>query len=416
MDNVTHTLIGVLVGEASACALRSSATSTGLSSNQRRNLYVTLMGVGSNLPDLDFVYSTITGSKLDYLLHHRGHTHTLLGIVAVALLLGLAAEWWTRTRAPEVTPSERLGAWLVALLAPTLHVAMDAANNYGVHPWWPINAQWFYGDSIFIIEPLFWAACAPLMFLLRTRAARIGVFLVLVTGVALAISTRMVPTISIVAYVGLATALSVAALRSSRAIAIGAGIALWLSVTILFSVTSLHMRQVAQSMSRDTFPNSTTLDQVLTPMPVNPFCWEAIFVQREADAVVLRRAMLSAVPTLISARQCPGRSLDIRITAPLTPVPLADTEQVKWHGQIASPVERLLQLWKERCQVDALMRFVRAPWLARVDGVWVLADLRYDREAQLGFAEIPVDPPEEACVSRMPDWSPPRNDLRIGVP
>ena len=63
-----------------------------------------------------------------------------------------------------------------------------------------------------------------------------------------------------------------------------------------------------------------------------------------------------------------------------------------------------------------MMRFVRAPWLARVDEAWVLGDLRYDREPELGFAEIPVDPPAEACVSRMPSLLPPRNDLRTGGP
>ena len=126
--------------------------------------------------------------------------------------------------------------------------------------------------------------------------------------------------------------------------------------------------------------------------------------------------MMSAVPSLISAKQCPGRSLDIPITAPLSAVPLADTNQVKWQGQITSPIERLLQLWQERCQVDALMRFVRAPWLSRIDDAWVIGDLRYDREAELGFAEIEAEPAAEACVEHMPSWSPPRNDLRTAFP
>lgn len=410
MDNVTHTLIGVLVGEASAAT--SSTSSSGLSPQQRRNLYVTLMGVGSNLPDLDFLYSTITGSKLDYLLHHRGHTHTVAGIVGVALLLGLAAQWWMHKRAPSVTRSDRLGVWLVALLAPTLHVAMDAANNYGVHPWWPISPRWFYGDSIFIIEPLFWAACAPLMFLLRTPVARICVALVLVAGVALAMLTGMVPLASTLIYAFLACALGAAGWKLSRTRALSAGIGLWLGVTLAFSVTSSHMRQRAERASSDSFPNALILDQVLTPMPVNPFCWEAIFVQREQDSIVLRRAMMSAMPSIISADRCPGRSLDVPITAPLTAVPRTDTLELKWHGQIASPADRLLQLWSERCQVDALMRFVRAPWLARIDGAWVLGDLRYDREAALGFAEIAVDPPAEGCPRHIPSWSAPREDLR----
>jgi inner membrane protein len=410
MDNITHTLIGVLVGEASATYI--PAKRSALSISQRRNLYVTLMGVGSNLPDLDFLYSTITGSKLDYLLHHRGHTHTLLGIIAVALLLGLAGECWLRKRAPEVTRSDRGGLWLIALLAPALHVAMDAANNYGIHPWWPLQSQWIYGDSIFIIEPLLWASCAPLMFLLRTRIARGCVALVLIAGAVLAFITELVPGTLIGVYLILAFALGIAGSKLPRAGAVGAGLALWLGVTIVFTVTSAQMQDRLDRISRDSFPNATALDQVLTPMPMNPFCWEVILVQREADAIVLRRAMMAAVASLIPASECPGRSLKIPITAPLTDIAAPDTPSLRWHGQIESSAAHLQRLWRERCQVNAVMRFVRAPWLARIDQAWVIGDLRYDREKALGFAEIEVDPPDEGCPSHLPSWTPPRIDLQ----
>ena len=89
MDTLTHTLAGLVLGE---CAARSQpAAATALSLEQRRPLYITLLTIGSNLPDSDFLYSLITGSKLDYLLHHRGHTHTLLGLLLAALLLFAAA-------------------------------------------------------------------------------------------------------------------------------------------------------------------------------------------------------------------------------------------------------------------------------------------------------------------------------------
>src|SRR5262245_65865261 len=96
MDNITHTLIGVLVGETAAAA---TPASTGrVPAATRRSLFVALMAVGSNLPDLDFLHSTITGNKLDYLLHHRGYTHTVLGGIAIAVLMLLAAELWLRAR------------------------------------------------------------------------------------------------------------------------------------------------------------------------------------------------------------------------------------------------------------------------------------------------------------------------------
>ena len=409
MDNVTHTLIGVLVGEASATY--TSRTQAGLSAPQRRNLLVTIMGVGSNLPDLDFLYSTVTGSKLDYLLHHRGHTHTVAGMIAIAALLGLAGEWWIRRLAARPATRDRVSLWMLCLLAPTLHIAMDAANNYGVHPWWPFDSRWIYGDSIFIIEPLFWAACAPLVFLLRTPVARWSVALVLIAGAGLTFLTGMVPIALAFAYVALALALSIAGWRLSKRTALAAGISLWLSVTALFSATSQHLRERVAHIAAEDFPTAVTLDVVLTPMPVNPFCWEVLFVQREADSVVLRRAMMSASPAVIAADQCPSRGMDVQITAPLQEIAAPSTPEMQWRGEVISRISQLRRVWRDRCQAEAMMRFARAPWLARIDQAWVLGDLRFDRESELGFAEIPVDPPEEPCPALVPSWTPPRTDL-----
>src|SRR5687768_1114262 len=95
MDNLTHTLIGALVGEAVARALPRAESD--LPEQTRRNLCVTLAAIGSNLPDSDLLYSFF-GGKVNYLLHHRGHTHTIL----IALLLGAAVfgltRWWLRRR------------------------------------------------------------------------------------------------------------------------------------------------------------------------------------------------------------------------------------------------------------------------------------------------------------------------------
>ena len=44
-----------------------------------------------------------------------------------------------------------------------LHLAMDFANNYGVHPFWPLSGRWFYGDTIFIIEPLWLVLLIPVL-------------------------------------------------------------------------------------------------------------------------------------------------------------------------------------------------------------------------------------------------------------
>ena len=409
MDNLTHTLIGVLVGEGAARISRTSPG--GLTQPERRDLLVTMMAVGSNLPDLDFLYSTATGSKLDYLLHHRGHTHTFVGALLISALLVMAAELWIRKRHLSPAPADRLWLVLIAALAPALHIAMDMTNNYGVHPWWPFNNEWLYGDSVFIIEPLLWAAAAPLVFASRTLAARCLVALVLVAGVALTFLTGMVPVLMALGYTALVAVLLFAGFKLSPAKAVASGLGLWIAVTLVFLATSqLAARRVEALVSR-TFSDADLLDHVVTPMPVNPVCWEVILVQREAEELVLRRGMYSILPSQWSANRCPGRSLDIPITAPLQRVAAANTPEVQWHGEIRSRIETLDSLWRENCRVERFMRFARAPWLADIEGETVLGDLRYDREKELGFAEIDIESTDERCPSYVPPWIPPRRDL-----
>jgi inner membrane protein len=411
MDNLTHTVIGVLVGEAAASG---STSGTGITPAQRRNLYVTVMAVGSNLPDLDFLYSTFTGTKLDYLLHHRGHTHTFVGALIIALLLAFAGELWLRKRS--ASRRDRIGLLVIALLAPVLHIAMDMTNNYGVHPWWPFHDAWMFGDSVFIIEPLFWAAAAPLLFVLRARVARSLIALILVAGIALSFLTGMVPTVLAIAITAITALMAFVGFKLTPRRSIAAGIALWLVVTVAFITTSHFAGRRVDALVSKMYPHARMLDRVLTPMPVNPVCWELILVQTESESLVLRRGMFSMLPSWIPASRCPGRSLDISITAPLQKIASADTPELKWHGEVRSPMGELLSRWAEDCHVDAFMRFARAPWLARIDDKIVIGDLRYDREAALGFAELAIDPPSEPCPTAVPSWTPPRADLALDAP
>ena len=49
-----------------------------------RRLFYAAGIVAANLPDLDLFYTAVTPAPLGYLLHHRGHTHTLVGLVVQA--------------------------------------------------------------------------------------------------------------------------------------------------------------------------------------------------------------------------------------------------------------------------------------------------------------------------------------------
>lgn len=412
MDNLTHTLIGALVGEAVARVLPRAESD--LPQQTRRNLCVTLAAIGSNLPDSDLLYSYFDG-KVNYLLHHRGHTHTIL----IALLLGAAAfaltRWWLRRRNLHASSADLRLLAAVLLLTPLLHIAMDFGNNYGVHPFWPLDNRWFYGDSIFIIEPLFWAACAPLAFIFRTRAARFIVWMLMVLAIGLVFFIGMVPRPIAAVYSLLIVAMLLIGWRAPPRVALTAGIALWSGTTLMFVIAAQSAKARIEQIAAEQFADSELLDHVVTPMPSNPFCWEIMLVQREANNVVLRRAMFARAPSLFGADQCLTRSLDMPVTAPLAKVPRESTAELKWYGQIASPLEQLRNVAGANCEAAAALRFIRAPWLAAVKNELVLGDLRYDREVELGFSEIEIDD-RPNCPMFVPGWIQPRIDVLTSDP
>jgi len=279
-----------------------------------------------------------------------------------------------------------------------------------VHPFWPLDNRWFYGDSIFIIEPLFWAACAPLAFVFRTRPGRFVVWMVMVLAICLVFFTGMVPRSIAAIYSLLVVAMLLIGWRTPPAAALTAGVCLWLGTTLMFVLAAHSTKSRIEEIVAHQFTDSELLDHVVTPMPSNPLCWEIMLVQKEADSTVLRRAMFARVPSLFAADQCLTRSLDISVTAPLAKVSRENTAELKWYGQIASPLERLRSVAKANCEAAAALRFIRAPWLAMVENELVLGDLRYDREAELGFSEIAItDQPD--CPAFVPQWTPPRLDL-----
>jgi hypothetical protein len=69
MDNVTHTLAGLLLAEG-ALALRRGRTGRE-PSGRLRTVAAVVGAVGANLPDADVLYTTAVGDPLAYLLHHR---------------------------------------------------------------------------------------------------------------------------------------------------------------------------------------------------------------------------------------------------------------------------------------------------------------------------------------------------------
>ena len=155
MDPVAHTLVGACLAETGLKRTAPLAT-------------VTLI-VGANLPDIDAVTYLISGDTA--LLVRRGWTH---GVLAVALLplvlvagLHLADRWWhRRSDRPRIRCGPLVALAYVAVLS---HPAMDWLNTYGVRLLMPFDGHWFYGDSLFIVDPWLWLLVGVPVALAHTR-------------------------------------------------------------------------------------------------------------------------------------------------------------------------------------------------------------------------------------------------------
>jgi inner membrane protein len=407
VDNITHALVGLIAGEALDAHRRTS--SPGLAPGRRRNVLVAVSIIGSNSPDLDLLASG-AGSHLDYMLWHRGYTHTLPGCLTLALLLYGGTEIWLRAKRLEPSGADRLLLLGAAFLSTFLHLAMDYLNSYGVHPFWPWDSRWRYGDAVFIVEPLYWAAAAPLWFRLRTRTSRILYALAMLGVLVLGAASGMMSA-GICALIACAT---LALVRTGR-LAGTAGAArisalLALGVTTACILAGRAAAREAEDLARRTFSAERLLDHVLTPAPANPLCWDLWLLTRNGERYIARHAAVGLMPAIRTGAACGPRESEAH-TAPLSAVPAADTAEIHWLGQFSLPRVALMQAASGNCLAGAFMLFSRAPFLSADPPL--LGDLRFDRGRERGSFEIPLPESREraAACPRTAPWVAPRAEL-----
>jgi inner membrane protein len=170
MDNLTHSLVGLTAAKAGLEKLSPGATALCL--------------LAANAPDVD-VAVLIFRDRWAYLNHHRGLTHSIVGVFVMTLALPLVfylAELLIariRHRQPVVRFK---GLLLVSALTMSTHPILDWTNNYGMRFLLPWNPRWFYGDFLFVIDPVFWLVLGGSAFLL-TSNSRKQISLWLVIGI-----------------------------------------------------------------------------------------------------------------------------------------------------------------------------------------------------------------------------------------
>jgi inner membrane protein len=411
MDNVTHSLAGLLLAES---AVRLRAWRTGAAPSARfRAVASSSSLVAANLPDADLLYTGVGGDRLMYMLHHRGYTHTVIGVVIGATLVWGAALLAWRWRGRET--SERADVrWLLALLLVSTmsHLVLDWTNSYGVHPFWPFDDRWRYGDSVFIVEPWLWIVSVPaLVAASRSRAVRVLLSLVLLAGVALAWRVDQVSTgaaASLTAGVVLSVALAFVLRPTARN---SAAIMGWVAVTLVMAASAAKAKEIALRASRASDPAAEVLDVVVSPLPANAVCMTVITVERAGNDYRVATARVSAAPSITEASRCGARS---GAGATFRRSMRASTRAVRWDSEWSAPVAELVALARESCPALAALRFIRVPaWHDASARAVLLGDVRYGGGSGNGFSDVRVPRQSPACPKAVPPWTPPRAELLV---
>jgi len=158
MDNLAHSLLGLVAAKAGLEKVSPGATSVCI--------------LAANAPDLDFIYA-LSGDRWTILHHHRGVSHSIVGTlllgIAIPALFCLIESIFARSRNRPRRYRFR-GLLLVSLIACATHPLLDWTNNYGVRPLLPWSGQWFYGDLVFVVDPVLWLVLGGAAYLLTAKS------------------------------------------------------------------------------------------------------------------------------------------------------------------------------------------------------------------------------------------------------
>ena len=313
MENVAHTLLGLVLAKAGLERTTPLAT--------------TALVISSNLPDIDVVVR-VRGIT-SYLEHHRGLTHSFVGLAVLAAVLAFLLAYLDRKfrlrRDPFRRPVRPARLFAVSLLGGLGHTFMDFTNSYGVRPLLPFSSRWYYGDLAFVVDPWIWLILGSAAVWLTTSAAarpnsrvalRAIFWLVLAVFASLLVAlafrnpdeTQMaIPTtLRVIWFAGLTVIVAGAVLGWGRAGARLARYSLLLLVLYYGGLYAAH--QSARERADRDLPVETARGLAAWPTPANPLAWQAVaggngfFYTRHlvvGGAVYDWREMAAADPELV---------------------------------------------------------------------------------------------------------------------
>jgi len=140
LDNLTHSLVGALLGRMGLKRLSPRA--------------MPALIISANLPDIDSFIAPLFGAEP--IAVHRGFTHGVGGWFTMPFLAMAIILLWERLRPNKEGPIKLGGLLLACFLGTLSHPALDFLNTYGTRIAEPLNHRWYYGDTLFIMDPWIW--------------------------------------------------------------------------------------------------------------------------------------------------------------------------------------------------------------------------------------------------------------------
>lgn len=269
MEPITHFLTG-------ACLARSGF-------NRKTALATATTTLAAEAPDID-----VLGSFKDPVFgfaHHRGFTHSFLGLILVeAVVVGLMYFIWRvggrKVKDPKLPPRWGL-LFLFSYVAGLTHILLDFTNNYGVRPLWPFSEKWYSWDIVFIVEPV--------ILILLTAALILPWFFTLIND-------------------------EIGARRKGPNGRLAATLAL-LGMVALWGVRDYEHRRAISALEARLYNDSEPIRASAYPYWLNPFRWYGVVETRNFYAGML---IDSSIPDVD-----PDGKMRIRYKAEETPTSLA---------------------------------------------------------------------------------------------
>ena len=251
--------------------------------NRKTALATATVTLAAEAPDLDVLGEF--KSRVFGFAHHRGFTHSFLGIALVsAVVVGLMYVIW-RVRGRKLKDPNLPPRWGLlfgfAYLAGLSHILLDFTNNYGVRPFWPFSEKWYSWDIVYIIDPI--------------------ILFLLIAGLLLPMFFSFIDR-------------EIGVRRKQPAGRWGATVAL-LGVVALWGVRDYEHRHAVNALEARTFESAEPIRASAFPLPWTPFRWVGVVETQNFFATM----MVDSIPPEVD----PNGEMQIIYKPEETPVTLA---------------------------------------------------------------------------------------------